>query len=289
MLIGVRDGRFSRTKDPAMRIVIVSIALAVAFFTPLRDLKADPPAGQVVQLELLIADTTGPIAGDVTAAAILEMETKGQLASGARIRLTTLEQQEAQVHFGERVPVPIGRVFRGGDRAAETTYNTENTGTLLQATTRVEQDGSIIAQVTVDQTRLAPSKPTPRDEPAPGIELRRTEQISTRTTVRLTSGKPVIIGSRDASTGGEGAQTYLVLTATLPEPKAAAAAPAVQLKVVPLTNARASEVARIVTEALPREPFKVGVDERTNSLLVTGEAAALETVLALVALLDEAK
>ena len=164
-------------------------------------------------------------------------------------------------------------------------------------TTRVEQDGAIIAQVTVEQTRLAALKPAPKDDLAPAFELRRTEQISTRSTVRLASGKPIIVGSQATSIGGGEAQTYILLTATLPEPKpvpavvepAADAAPPVELKIMTLTNAQAADLARIIAEVFHGEPFKVGIDERTNSLLLSAPKAVLEKIEPLVIRLDQPK
>ncbi len=80
-----------------------------------------------------------------------------------------------------------------------------------------------------------------------------------------------------------------MIAAILPEgAKAAAIAPAKSPVFFALTKARAAEVLKTLQPILEGQNVTVGVDERTNSLIVIGSPEVLEIIRNLVARLDEA-
>ena len=122
-----------------------------------------------------------------------------------------------------------------------------------------------------------------------------TNTVSIQSTVRAKPGEPLLVGGRQTG-GKESGQTWLVLTASVAatpqpavvEPKPAAAkGPVDQLKIVQLKHAAAAALANVLHDTFAREPIRIAVDERTNSLLLRGSPERLEAVLALVARLDE--
>ena len=81
-----------------------------------------PPVGKVVQIEAVIVETSGlskPLqagsgqSADKLLEQIDTLEKQGKLDSTGRIRLSTIEQQQAMVQFGQQSAVVTGRT-RGG-------------------------------------------------------------------------------------------------------------------------------------------------------------------------------
>jgi type II secretory pathway component GspD/PulD (secretin) len=253
--------------------------------------EAPPPAGQLVAINVLLADAVGPAAdgAEITAAKIVELDKQGKLSSASRISLSLLENLPASAQFGENAPLVTGRQeggFPGGGRSSM--YSMQNLGTTVQATARVEQDGKILVELTVERSRLAPAKPAEGDA-AP--EPRRIIHQNTRTSVRVASGSSVLVGGQQSVAGGDATQTYVVLTATVAEPAKAAAAeaarPAAELKVFTLTHARASDILQVLQSVFQRQGLRLAADERTNSIIAQGAEDQLEIARALIQRLDE--
>ena len=76
----------------------------------------EPRAGQVISLDLLVADVAGAALGEgeVTAAKVLELASQGKVDAAARITTTVLENTPAVVSFTETVPVATARQDIGG-------------------------------------------------------------------------------------------------------------------------------------------------------------------------------
>jgi|GEM_PF-4120759 len=252
-------------------------------------------AGTTIQLDLLVADVSAAALGekDVTAARLLELSQQGRLDSAARIRLSVLEDQQASAHFSEAVPVESGRTFgqggQGGPRSVPN-YITQNFGTRVDLTARVEQDGTIVLQLQAERTRLVANRPAGEEAGAANIAATKTTQARVQTTTRAKSGTPAIIGSQQSSVGNETIHTYFVLTANVPEGgKAAVAAPPVVTKVFALSHARAAEMVKTLLPILEGQRITLAADERSNSLVVHGSAEVVDTATALIARLDEAQ
>jgi hypothetical protein len=181
-------------------------------------------AGKPVSFEILIADTTEPV-DPPTAARVLELEKAGKLSAASRYQLSSLENMPAQFQFGERAPRVVGRSTSGFSSSARggfggagapsvvstPVYQDSNVGTLVQATARIENDGSIVAQLMVERSGIVSSRDIPIDpnggEPPQGVQT-----LTNQTTARFKSGEPQLIGGRRSTSGREITQTWIVAT-----------------------------------------------------------------------------
>jgi type II secretory pathway component GspD/PulD (secretin) len=249
-------------------------------------------AGRPVAVEVLFADVSAAAAGEgeLTAAKIVELAAQGKLESAMKIKLSLIENQQGSIQFGETVPLVTGRQtvpegFPGG-RGGGSTYSMQNLGTTVEATSRIEQDGTIAVQLSAEQSRLPKPRPPAEGDAPPAIESRRIAQTTARTTVRVTSGKPEIVGGQATTSADSSVHSYIVLTATVPEGAKAAAAPESMLKMFALRNAQAADLVLVIRTVLRNEPLTVAVDERSNSLVINGPPDSLSIVEALLVRLD---
>ena len=254
----------------------------------------EPQAGRLVVLDVLVADVGGAALGEgeVTAAKVLELAAQGKLDSAARIQISALENVPSTVNFTETVPVETGRMFgpagdRGGGRQMGT-YNMQNHGTMIQATTRVEQGGAILVEMQAERSRLVTSRPEGEEAGAANLAATKTTQARVQTTTRLASGKPAIVGSQSAGSGKDAVHTYFVLTANVPAgAAAAAAAPETVTKIVTLSHATAVVMAKTIQSIMKGQRISLVADERTNSVIMHGSPEVLESAIALISRLDE--
>jgi type II secretory pathway component GspD/PulD (secretin) len=264
----------------------------------------------MVTLEVLIAELNAPMQ-QPSAAAILELEKSGQLAGQMRVRLATVENQSARLQLGETVPRAVGRTnrpdggFRGGPGFA--TYSDVQVGTIVQAISRIEADGTVVTELKVDRSSLtAPRAAGVSNQPVADEPPQVVAQLSLQSTVRMKPGEAVIVGGREAKTAEQSSQTWVVLTAQVPvgiqvpgalppaaplgqiSPPASAPAPAPisELKVFTLKHASAPDLAPVLANVFAGQPVRFSVDPRTNSLLVIGPAVSLQSAQALVTRLD---
>jgi type II secretory pathway component GspD/PulD (secretin) len=252
----------------------------------------DRPAGRPVTVEVLFADVPAAVAseGEMTAAKIVELARQGKLESAATIKLSQIENQQGSIQFGETIPLVTGRQtvpegFPGG-RGGGSTYSLQNLGTTVEATSRIEQDGTIAIQLSAERSRLPKPRAAAEGDAPPAIESRRITQTTARTTVRVTSGKPEIVGGQAMTSADNSIHSYIVLTATVPDGAKAAAAPESALKVFALNHARASDLVQVVRAMLRNESITIAADERSNSLIISGPPESLSIVEALLARLD---
>ena len=252
----------------------------------------DRPAGRPVAVEVLFADVPAAVASEseLTAAKIVELARQGKLESAATVKLSLIENQQGSIQFGETLPVVTGRQtvpegFPGG-RGGGATYSMQNLGTMVEATIRIEQDGTIAIQLNAERSRLPKARPPAEGDAPPAIESRRMVQTTARTTVRVTSGKPEIVGGQATTSADNSIHSYIVLTATVPDGAKAAAAPESALKVFALNHARASDLVQVIRVMLRNDSISIAADERSNSLIISGPPDALATVEALIVRLD---
>ncbi len=174
-----------------------------------------PTPGKSVSIEVLIANfasVTDSETGVPTAEQILELAKQGKLASSTRVQLATLDMQSAKVQFGETVPVPAGATSRPGGGPSAVSYRYTETGTIIEATPRVEEDGSVVLLLSVQQTRLVPgSQAGAEKEEAGGFALTKTATMSAKTTLRVPAGKSVITGGQRSDK--DPSQTWIVISA----------------------------------------------------------------------------
>ena len=257
-------------------------------------------AGKFITLDIVVADVAEGLPASPTAAAILELEKAGKLSGWSKFRLTALENQRSQLQFGGHVPLVSGRNFAGGGRGGfgqgGATYTQISVGTLISAVARVEESGTVVAELKFERSSVAPRPAEAAEADADAGAPQSTATVSVQTTVRVKPGEPLLVGGRQTG-GKEAGQTWLVLTASVaaapkpevvePKPAAAAKEPIDELKIVQLKHAAAAALANVLHDTFAREPIRIAVDERTNSLLLRGTPARLEVVLALIARLDE--
>ena len=146
-------------------------------------------------------------------------------AKTSKLRLTATENQKAMVQFGEQTPVATGvqQAFggRGGPVERTATFRQTATGTIVQCTARVLEDGTIIAELDIERSRLAPEGGAVLDESDDRGTLRTPAQLTTtcKTTLKLKPGQPrVISGLKSPATNGS-TLNLIVITAELTSEK----------------------------------------------------------------------
>src|SRR6185295_11095051 len=202
---------------PTMRRIaqlsLISSLLSCASFLVAAEKPA--PTGRMVSIELVIAQfpdgqkdlDLAQESGDKLLTRVKELEKQGQFTRMTRMRLSTLDQNQAMLQLGERAPVASGRTRaafggRGGQGGVagapvvNTTYTIENVGTMIGVTPQVEDDGSVSLNMQIEKTHLIPP-PAAGDvaagEPAE-VPPSRTATLTTRSTVRVRSGQTTLVG-----------------------------------------------------------------------------------------------
>jgi hypothetical protein len=159
-----------------------------------------------MSLDVLIADTDGQLV-QPTAAKILELEKEGKLANAVHVRLAMLEELTAFGKFGELAPRVVGQTSTA--QRTMPNFSDINAGTTVQATCRVEENGDVLIQVSVDRSRIAKGK----DAEVGSSEPRRVETLSSQSTIRAKFGAPVLLTSGPTS-AESAANCWIVVTVT---------------------------------------------------------------------------
>ena len=134
-----------------------------------------------------------------------------------RIQLSTLSNQIASAQMGESVNVQTGRTF--SPRGETPTYQTNQIGTMLTCTPRVDPDGQVTMELAFEMSRLAPPAPKAAAPPAStdasggasasSLGGPQRQSAIVRTTVSIPKGKAVSIS--DFATQDAGAPARLIL------------------------------------------------------------------------------
>ncbi|HEY2415254.1 MAG TPA: hypothetical protein VGI40_23630 [Pirellulaceae bacterium] len=164
--------------------------------------------GKTLTFDVLIAGRFQAV-DSPTAERILELEKAGKLDYANRLQITTLEDLPAYVQFGTKTARVVGRTNTG--LTITPIYNDVNLGSILQVTGRVNDDGTIVAQVFVEQMFLAGGEEIAFD-PQANLPPKAVEQQFAQSTVRLKPGEPQTIGGHQAAVGHESSQTWIVVT-----------------------------------------------------------------------------
>jgi type II secretory pathway component GspD/PulD (secretin) len=231
--------------------------------------------------------------------AVAELEKKQTLAHLTRIKLTALEDQPAQFQFGETTAVIVGRSITGGfgsSRGPDGTpirsapmsvpnYQHQQTGTILMVTPRVAENG-VLVEVTLEQSRYDKSRPASDDLNAAPPDK---PMINVKSTVLVPRDAPVVLGGFDRTTGGVTERTVVLLTASAAGPPVAAAKsnPTTQLKVFSLQRIDATAAQKSLEKLFADKDFTLAIDERSNSVLMKGNAEDLAVVEAILLRLDQ--
>lgn len=266
----------------------------------------DVKAGKALTLNIIVVEVNRPSgqkpAIDLSSAEMIvrqvrELEEKGEASVISRVKLSSLEQLPCSVQVGETRPVAAGRAGSPAGRSPRAegerpvySYQMTNVGMVVTATSRVEADESIVAELAIESSRLAPvAKPDTDD----AIAQRRTTTLQSRSTVRIPKGRGVIVSAAQ-STGDEGSRETLILVsghveavAAAATPEKAAATPAeTELRVFTLQHASAEGAAKTLERVFAGQEISIVSEEQTNSLYVRGGAKQLRFVEALLQRMD---
>ena len=160
-------------------------------------------AGKMVMLDILIAETAEPLS-QPTAAELLDLSRTGKLKSNARIRLLTMENVPAFTQFGE-LASKVSGVTATNTRVLPI-YNSVNVGTIAQATTRLEPDGSALIQLYVEKSSLVKSNDPPESRVPEAIN-----RILAQSTLRVKPDEPVVLSAGPSNGSDTASHTWIVV------------------------------------------------------------------------------
>jgi len=307
-------------------IVFITAGALAQRATPQVEGAKTEASSQLVTIEVLMVQVAA--SGEAakaqpvpSASTIIDLDKQGKLDRTVRIRMATVEHQQATVQVGERVPVAISRASvgrgRGGfggavreparepardapprdapadDSAFTYSYQMMNVGTLVSATPRVDDRGSVILELKAEQSRLADVPQ--RDGDIPGeawAQRQRTISLTTQSTLRLTPGEPALVDAFQTSGDNKSSGEFIVVTAHLddspPARRAAADAPVAETRIFALNSANARDAVKVLQQLFAGMPVRLSVDERTNSVLAHGQRGKIEEMEAILQRLDQA-
>lgn len=254
-----------------------------------------PLNGRAITFEIVIAEFAkggkAPAAVDLEAPdkilpKLKELEASGEIGALNRFSLSSVELMPARIQLGERRPVVTGRAAFGGRAPGVVegpmSYSIESVGTLITALSRVTEDGAVLAEIVVEKTR--PSL-TPAKVGEPEIARSRSSTLQTQTTVLIPPGKWVVLGGAHNSSEEESTQTIVLVAAKAAE----APKPVSQVNVFYLKHAAASELAKLLSSVFTEKAVRIAFDERTNSLMVSGNDAQIAHIAEMLTKLDAAE
>jgi len=251
-------------------------------------------SGRLILVEVTIADVTGDGPAELSASKLAELDKAGNVRALSRYRISALENNPSMVQFGERMSVVTGRVaFPGrgeGVRGfAQESVAQEQIGTMINVTARVDDDESILVELKAEQSRLAPAaaKAAGEGDAAASVPRQGTETITSHTTIRIPPGKTVVAGSKTTKTEQGTVQTWILISASAEAARPKAADEAAVLKVFALAHAKAENLAELIQTIFRGDDVRIGVDNRTNSLIVQGHDETLDVIHRLIQRLDE--
>src|SRR5262245_6711440 len=174
---------------------------------PFAALPDSSAVGKPIMLEVLIAETAEPLT-QPTASDVLDLERKGKLKGNARVRLLSLENLPAFAQFGELASRVQGRTITQFGATAQ--YSSVNVGTIVQATSRLEADGTVLIQIHVAKSTIAPSLVPPEQREPENIT-----SLTAQSTVRVKPGEPAILSAGPSYGPDASSRTWVVLVCNL--------------------------------------------------------------------------
>ena len=113
------------------------------------------------------------------------------------------------MQLGALTPRVTGRATTG--LSVVPIYSDINIGTIAQMTGRVEDDGSIVAQVFVERSALS-GGPEEAFDAGANLPLKSVDRVLTNSTIRLTPGEPQLVGGSQATQDKATSKTWIVVT-----------------------------------------------------------------------------
>jgi hypothetical protein len=155
---------------------------------------------------------------------ILELEKQGKIARWSRVQFTTLESQTAVMQFGERGPSSGSKSVTSLFQVAGSSASGQDSGTIVQVTPRIEEKGSILMFLDVQQqTLLDPPAPAAAEKSEPGKKdaapppAGTTAVVRCSTTLRLDPGIWNVSGVQRSDKSPT--QTWILVNAKVLEAK----------------------------------------------------------------------
>ena len=265
----------------------------IALATPTHAAIAEPTGdAQAIALEVTLlkcnrqldsdelAQLSGP--SDAVAAMVAELDSEGYLEHVIRMRMTTVEDQEASSQIGEAVWVTAGRSQT--PRGPQRSYQRENVGTIVKATTRVSGE-AVLVEFEIENSQLRRIE-SEEDSTPPGSET-----LTAQGTWRIPHGHTVMgRGFQDASDAGSSGLMVLTSARLLESPLRETVPEKRQVKIFSLQHSPAKEGAKVVEELVADDhpgQIRVAVHPSTNSLIIAArDEDALATIEAVLRRLD---
>jgi len=132
-----------------------------------------------------------------------------------RVRLTTLENQPAQVQIGATKPTTSGAVL-GPNGRRNNTYIMSDEGTQIEAVPRASGDGTIVMELRVEQTRIADAA-QPSGDDATDITPSSRSTAVLSTTVSVQNGETVTLTDMAEKDGDSSRNLVVIVTARVIE------------------------------------------------------------------------
>ncbi len=128
-----------------------------------------------------------------------------------RVRMTTLDNQLAQVQVGGQKAVLTGGVFSPRDGRRSNTYQVDEEGLIVAVTPRAT-DESIMLNISVEETRIEDS-PAPSADSVEDITPPAKSTAVVNSTVSVKDGETVTISDVDQGRGDSNRRVIVVVTA----------------------------------------------------------------------------
>ncbi|MFG0334319.1 MAG: hypothetical protein ACF8TS_13220 [Maioricimonas sp. JB049] len=163
-------------------------------------------------------DDPGNIEMEKLQQAFRDAQEQGSFRHLTRVKLSTLEDNEATFQMGATEAVPQGttRAFSRGTSSrptVATSYRNEQSGTIVSAVPRVKEDGAVLLELQFEQTRLRPASPTSGEDAEPSLPAKDSTTVTT--TLTIPNGQSVLAGAfQSVDTESEPLETFVIVGAS---------------------------------------------------------------------------
>lgn len=185
---------------------------AIDEFAELIERLNQPPRRITLSLTVLEVEADFDVQSVKPAELLRTLDTDDSIRQVRKVRLTSLENNLAQVQLGEQRPVVSGQSFgRSGIRT--NMYQQEQFGTIVTMTARIGDDDRIVAELTFEMSRLEVSMETTESADAAVPPAKQT--VTLQTTISLPVGEPVLITDFDSQDNPGETRLIGIVSATL--------------------------------------------------------------------------
>lgn len=147
------------------------------------------------------------------AAQLKKLQADGAATIVNRVRLTTLENQPAQVQIGATKPIVSGAVLGPNGRRSNN-YVMNDEGTLVEAVPRAAGDGTIVMELRVEQTRIEDAE-QPSGDDATDITPSSRSTAVLSTTVSVPNGETVTLTDMAEQDGDSSRNLVVIVSARI--------------------------------------------------------------------------